>query len=99
MEIIKFFNNHSFVTGVLRAAQRLKSPQVLSLILPVITRWTSHFLALRRFLEVKEFIKTCVGLHSINLAKCGGRRKSQQAQATALLSIVQEEHFWVALEW
>ncbi|KIM64232.1 hypothetical protein SCLCIDRAFT_37040, partial [Scleroderma citrinum Foug A] len=45
LEVVKWFNNHSRALGILRDIQCQLHEQPHSLILPVLTRWTSHFLS------------------------------------------------------
>ena len=93
VQLIKFFSNHHFALSILQAAQHLQGATPLTPILPVITRWTSHFLALRRILELKDAIRACVELHRANLIKSGGRTKAQQVGVESLLSFVDQETF------
>ena len=51
LDIIKWFNAHSTALDLLREEQRITPPnQVLSLLLPVSTRWTPHYLSISRLL-------------------------------------------------
>ncbi|KIK76263.1 hypothetical protein PAXRUDRAFT_110784, partial [Paxillus rubicundulus Ve08.2h10] len=45
LEVVKWFNNHGQALGLLQDAQMAKFGQILALILPVLTRWTSHYLS------------------------------------------------------
>lgn len=60
LELIKWINNHSMALGRLKAQQAMSHTVVLMLILPVLTRWTSHFVAIRRLLVLKDAIQAIV---------------------------------------
>jgi hypothetical protein len=46
VEVIKWFNNHSYCLGKLRDEQLITYEWAWALILPILTRWTSHFCSL-----------------------------------------------------
>ena len=68
------------------------------LFLPVLTRWTSHYLAICRLLQLKRFICACVTLHYEDLIMAAGAKKDAKARARQILEYVQDEHFWRELE-
>ena len=60
IEVIKWFNNHSRALGLLKQRMLEKLFKVYVLILPVITRWTSHYLSCKRLLLVATAMRTLV---------------------------------------
>lgn len=98
VELIKWFNNHSYALGLLRSQQRLADVTVLILFLPIITRWTSHYLAITRLLHLKRFLRGCVELHYDELVKCAGSQKGAKTRARRILGFVNNNDFWEALE-
>jgi hypothetical protein len=62
-EIIKWFNNHSFALGLLNGEQMSMFHKILTLILPVVTCWTSHFCSLSRLLEISKALKVTAMKH------------------------------------
>src|SRR5579859_4706982 len=60
IEVIKWFNNHSFALGLFNKEQLATYREIWALILPVITRWTSHFCSLSRILQVNKAMKITV---------------------------------------
>jgi hypothetical protein len=82
--IIKWFNNHAYALGVFNEEQRAMSDgrlDVLALILPVITRWTSHFCALARVLAVNKAMKITVTKHEDELIESAGNKAKLKAKA------------------
>jgi hypothetical protein len=57
LNVIKWMNNHSRALGLFRQEQLCTYQKILALILPVITRWTAHYLSLRRLLTVEKALK------------------------------------------
>ncbi|KAG1796201.1 hypothetical protein EV424DRAFT_1334062 [Suillus variegatus] len=45
LEVVKWFNNHSCALGILNAEQLKISLKVKSLVIPVLTCWTLHYLS------------------------------------------------------
>ncbi|KAI0319015.1 hypothetical protein OF83DRAFT_1035257, partial [Amylostereum chailletii] len=43
LEIVKWFNHHTLPLGLLKDVQLEHTKKILCLILPVITRWTTHY--------------------------------------------------------
>ncbi|KAF8062592.1 hypothetical protein FPV67DRAFT_1452391 [Lyophyllum atratum] len=55
LEVIKWFNNHSAALALLEQEMKFTyDGKAWALILPVITRWTAHYLSTTRLLKVKE---------------------------------------------
>ncbi|KAL6307080.1 ribonuclease H-like domain-containing protein [Sparassis latifolia] len=97
LELIKWFNNHSYALGLLRAQQLNSGKVALILILPVLTHWISHFLALDRLLELKRAIRACVDMHYDALVKSAGKKDAQE-KAKQILVYVHMEAFWGGIE-
>lgn len=98
IEIVKFFNNHSRPLGLLRA-QMKRSPdlgKVLTLIKPVLTRWTCHLLAMRRLLEVRKPMISCVNEHEDEIL--ASLQPKQVGKARHLLRRVMAPDFWSSIE-
>lgn len=94
MELIKWTNNHSRALGIFRQEQMSTYGKVLALIRPVITRWTAHYLSLRRLLEVDIPMKTAWLKHSDKMLACVGPKADAQAQAMSIKEIVEDHQFW-----
>ena len=96
LDVVKWFNAHSQALALFRTEQKLTySGKFWALILPVITRWTAHYLSLTRLIKVETALRTCVMRHKPALLLCAGARDANtQAAATAVLHTVADEGFW-----
>ncbi|KAH9931247.1 ribonuclease H-like domain-containing protein, partial [Fomitopsis serialis] len=94
LEVIKWFNNHSRALGLLKEKMMEKLAKVYALILPVITRWTSHFLSCRRLLRIENAMRTLVLDSRNQLIVCAGDKVELKAKATEILDLISEPSFW-----
>lgn len=77
--MIKWFNNHSFALGLLQHEQTTFHLVVLVLILLVLTRWTSHYLAMDRLVILKAgFLRLVAKLVSSAGAKAADKAKAHK---------------------
>lgn len=95
LDVIKWFNNHN------RALFYLRSEQILTydgdfwaLILPVITRWTAHYLSTTRLLKIEDAMRTCCRRYRTKLLECAGRDADARTAAFAVLEAVEADSFW-----
>ncbi|THU86616.1 hypothetical protein K435DRAFT_868115 [Dendrothele bispora CBS 962.96] len=85
LETIKCFLSHSIAVGLLNEQQKKADfPVILMLILPVLMRWTTHYLALDCLLTLKEPLQQLV-LRSTPGAK---------PKAKCVVKILSQESFW-----
>lgn len=98
LELIKWFNNHSIALGILLAQQR-SDPTVivLVLILPVLTRWTSHHCSVDRLLELERFMRAIHMLQYDKLVLAAGNRRDAKIKAKAVLACIPDDSFWHGL--
>lgn len=97
VEVIKWFNNHSRALGMLKTAQHEKLGKIFALIKPVITRWTSHYLAICRLLELEIPFKQLLLDHHDDLILSAGRKREQKEKAKEILDILEGFGFWANL--
>lgn len=98
IDIVKWFNFHTLALGLLREQQKETLGKTLALILPFITRWTTHFLSASRLIRVKSAMRTCVEKNRDSLMKAGGKVKAQKEAAKEILDIIQDDGFWSLLQ-
>lgn len=100
LNIIKWFNNHGQALHLLRTEQKLTYyRQSWALILPVITRWTTHYLSLTRLLKVESALRTCATRHKQALLLCAGACDvGTQATATTVLVTIKDDNFWLSVQ-
>jgi hypothetical protein len=91
--VIKWMNNHSRALGLFRQEQLYTYNIFLMLILPVITRWTAHYLSLRRLLAEKT-LKSAWIKHSEAMISSAGAKREDRAKAIAVEEIINDPVFW-----
>jgi hypothetical protein len=96
--LIKWMNNHSRALGIFRREQLQTFNKILALILPVITRWTAHYLSLRRLLDVETSIRACWMKYSREMIECAGPKADVQQKAREIEAIVDDSQFWVQVK-
>ncbi|KAG6917691.1 hypothetical protein DXG01_001461 [Tephrocybe rancida] len=89
IEAIKWFNNHSRALGMLKDVQRQKIMKVLALILPVLTRWTSHYLAICRLLELEIVFKQLLLDSRAAVLLCAGKKREAKEKAAEVIGILE----------
>lgn len=100
LEVVKWFNNHSTAHDLLEKEQKITYHDritVLVLILPVITRWTAHYLSVSRLLQITKAICTCCVRFRDELLVCAGKTNEHIGKAEEILGTVSDEVFWVKL--
>jgi hypothetical protein len=100
IQIIKWFNHHSFALGLFNAEQLATNKdlnEALALILPVISRWTSHFCALTRLLAVNKPMKLAVTRSAEEMIDSVGSRAKDKEIARKVLERVGDNEFWKEL--
>ncbi|KAG8879540.1 hypothetical protein FRC20_000112 [Serendipita sp. 405] len=98
VDVIKWFNNHTRALGIFQAEQKARSQRVLSLFLPVLTRWTSHYLSLTRLCNLKLAMQTSVINHREDLVTAAGDRPEQTEMAEDIVAIIEDRQFWKLLD-
>lgn len=99
LDIVKWFNNHGTALELLRQEQVLTFEGLTwALILPVITRWTAHYLALSRVLKLKRPLQLCWTRNEEKLIICAGTKEDLKEKAHQIQEIVKDESFWYRIE-
>ena len=105
LEIVKWFNNHGTALSLFQKEQittySATNPRFRprALILPVITRWTAHYLSVCRLLELKQAMRACVCRHEPELLVCAGKTIELKSKVESVMKIVNDGDFWAKLEW
>ena len=94
LEVIKWMNNHSRALGLFRQEQLYTYNKILALILPVITRWTAHYLCLHWLLTVEKTLKSAWLKHSEIMIASAGAKNDDKAKAIAVEAIINSPEFW-----
>jgi hypothetical protein len=99
LDIVKWFNNHGKVLNLLRTEQKLTyHGKSWALILPVIARWTAHYLSLTRLLKTEAAITTCCLRHKPELLGLSGRDVDAKEAAIAVLCTISDEYLWAEIQ-
>lgn len=94
LNVIKWMNNHSRALGLFRQEQLCTYEKILALILPVITRWTAHYLSLRRLVTVEKALKAAWIKHGDTMIASAGSKSDDNAKAEAIQKIIEDPEFW-----
>ena len=94
LAVVKWFNNHGRALGLLRRVMMEKMNKVLALILPIITRWTSHYLSVDRLLELEDCLIQVVLSFKDELITCAGKTSKVKAVAQRIIKIIRSGEFW-----
>ncbi|EJD34362.1 hypothetical protein AURDEDRAFT_140578 [Auricularia subglabra TFB-10046 SS5] len=94
LRLVKWFNSHSLALGMLREVAMQKLNEELNLILPCLTRWTSHYLSVRRLLQLERAFKQLVLDKEEELRSSAGQRRDAIDEARRIISMIKTESFW-----
>ncbi|KAF8996868.1 hypothetical protein BDQ17DRAFT_1249269, partial [Cyathus striatus] len=99
LEVCKWFNNYSRTLGILHQQQSNgsgSSAKPIILILPVLTRWTSHYLAFSCLLDLEITLQQMLLDHTIHtdLLSCAEACSDAKQKAIVILSIIESPDFW-----
>jgi hypothetical protein len=94
LDVVKWFNGHGQALDKLRIEQKLTyNGNSWALILPVITRWTAHYLSLTHLLKVEAALTTCCSRHKPLLLRLGRDAAARDVSAVVLWTVA-DETFW-----
>ena len=95
IEVIKWFNNHSFALGLLNTEQAITyNDTIWALIVPIITRWTSHTCSLSRLLQVNKAMKLTATWNRDELINYVGPKVKSINKAKRVLDRVLDNNWW-----
>src|SRR6266702_1834871 len=96
--VIKCMNNHSRALGIFRWEQLQTYNKILALILPIITRWTAHYLSLHQLLDIEIPIRACWMKYSQEMIECAGPKADVQQKSHEIQAIVEDSQFWTQVK-
>lgn len=91
-------NNHSRPLGIFRREQFQTHGKVLSLIRPVITQWTAHYLSLRQLLEVEKTMQASWLKYGDEFIRFAGLKHETWEKAEWKQSVVMDNKFWTEVK-
>ena len=92
--IIHWMNNHSRALGLFCQEQLQSYQKFLTLIYPVIMRWTAHYLSLRHLLNLKLMLRATWLKNSDEIIASAGPKPDARAKAQAINNLIESEIFW-----
>jgi hypothetical protein len=96
--IVKWFNSHDRALFLLCEEQRHVFGKARALILPVITRWTSHYLSTNRLLQIKDAVTGVVERYGPELITSVGREDAAIEAARNIVSLIKKDGLWETLQ-
>ena len=94
LKVIKWMNNHSHTLGLFCQEQLCTYQRFWALILPVITRWTAHYLSLHRLLTVEKTLQSAWLKHGDIMITSAGTKCEDQEKAIVVQEIINNSQFW-----
>jgi hypothetical protein len=99
-ELIGWLQGKTYVLALLREVQRTNSLRILTVIRAVLTRWTAHYLAYRRLLEIRLSVQILVEndekLEPRNQQLLLGDASTRQ-RSRKNIAVIKHSAFWHAL--
>ncbi|KAF8870263.1 ribonuclease H-like domain-containing protein [Mucidula mucida] len=96
--VINWFLGHKRAHSMLENEQdREEWARHLTFIRAGITRWTTHYLSMRRLLELKKVLRSLVLRDEDILLTAGGDKEEQVEAAQAIIDIIEDRDFWAGV--
>ncbi|KAJ6612743.1 hypothetical protein B0H10DRAFT_1807010, partial [Mycena sp. CBHHK59/15] len=97
-DLIKWLRSKTYVLALISAVQESSSGCIMSVIRAVLTRWTTHYLAYQRLLELRPALESIVITDSMHpkLDLIKGDTKAK-AKAKRMMALIKNVSFWHAL--
>nr|GAT59230.1 predicted protein [Mycena chlorophos] len=99
-DLITWLRSKTFVLALLRKVQQETNSPLLAIIRAVLTRWTSHYLAFTRLLEISGPLKLLVSQEDLrgpdNQIITGDSKA--KARARAMVRTIKNDTFWAAIQ-
>ncbi|EUC55842.1 DUF659 family protein, partial [Rhizoctonia solani AG-3 Rhs1AP] len=94
ISIIKWMLRHSYLLGLLYQEQVQGGKKPRSLTLPVLTRWTSHFLSFRSLLTESRSIRSLAARNPEAFRASAGRSPEKKEEVDRILKTIEDPGFW-----
>ncbi|OCH84208.1 hypothetical protein OBBRIDRAFT_741971, partial [Obba rivulosa] len=102
LDVAKWFVHHSRALALLQQEQVSRHPDArpLTLVLPVITRWTAHYLTCTRLLELEVPMRKLVlePMTRDAVLSCAGDKRDAKEKARVIVNLIGESSFWSQLK-
>ena len=98
VELASWWIRHSVPYGLLKEKQIAVDGKTTSLILPVVTRWGSHYAAIKQLLKTETVMKLLALEKKADLIKSVGQKKPAKDKAEKMLQLCGDSNFWNTLQ-
>lgn len=101
-DLIAWLRKRTYILGILRDVQISLGKTPLTVIRAVITRWTAHYLAYRRLLELQPTISWVIqddearGQESRFIA---GTKQAARTKGNEMVKLMKNSVFWESIAW
>ena len=96
--LVRFFRSHDQVMAMLQREMELTGQKVVMLLRPVLTRWTSHFVACRRLNKVKKAMRALVIRRREEIVEAVSKSRGKGNNGiNETLIIIKDDVFWAHL--
>lgn len=99
-ELIGWLRSKTFVLALLNEAQMKATGTAKAVIRAVLTRWTAHYMAYRRLLELQPFLRSLVYTEETlpdRSKQIITGDKDARTKAAAMVEIIKDGSFWHAI--
>ncbi|KDQ08587.1 hypothetical protein BOTBODRAFT_118313 [Botryobasidium botryosum FD-172 SS1] len=94
VEIVKWFNTHSYALRMFMEEQKTLTKHPLKLITPFIIRWTTHCLAITRLLHLHTPLQTLAMKHHDELVDSVGMKTKSVSKAKRIMNYISDQSLW-----
>lgn len=98
IDLITWWLRHSVPYGLLQDKHRTVHGKTSGLTLPVVTRWGSHYNAIKQLLQSQQVMNLLVLEKRGELLKSVGNKKPAKDKAEKMLDLACDSTFWSALK-
>ena len=98
VELASWWIRHSVPYGLLKEKQIVADGKTTALILPVVTRWGSHYGATQQLLKTETVMKLLALEKKADLIKSAGQKKPAKDKAEKMLQLCRNSNFWNTLQ-
>ncbi|KAL7281578.1 hypothetical protein ACG7TL_004895 [Trametes sanguinea] len=100
-ELITWLRRRTFILARIRDVQQSHGKTALAVIRPVLTRWTSHYLAFRRLLELQSTLSYIIADDNArggtSTFMAGLNTSAAKSKARQMIALMQNGAFWHSL--
>lgn len=100
--LIGWLYSKTFILALLNKAQMKATSTAKAVIQVVLTRWTAHYMAYCRLLELQPFLTSLVYTEETlpkQMKQIITENKDVKTKASTMVKIIKDSSFWHAITW